>query len=101
MNGACHRSLYGYQLRAALALAVQNPHLAVTFLPLACTGATIAEGVINGQSSRELICGLNGAPCPATSPAQLAQLRGLVARTQRGRLDLIFLTLGADQINFT
>jgi hypothetical protein len=100
MNGACHRSLYGYQLRAALALAVQNPHLAVTFLPLACTGATIADGLFNGQSSRELTCGLNGAPCPAMSPAQITQLRTLVARSQRGSLDLIFLTIGANDINF-
>src|SRR5262249_50339298 len=39
MNAACHRSLYGYQLRAALALAIDSPHVAVTFLPLGCTGA--------------------------------------------------------------
>jgi hypothetical protein len=32
-NAACHRSLYSYQLRASLALAVENPHIAVTFLP--------------------------------------------------------------------
>jgi hypothetical protein len=100
MSGACHRSLYGYQVRAALALAVQNPHLAVTFLPLACTGATIADGLFNGQSSRELTCGLNGAPCPATLPAQITQLRALAARSQRGPLDLIFLTIGANDINF-
>jgi hypothetical protein len=100
MNGACHRSLYGYQLRAALALAVQNAHIAVTFIPLACTGATIAEGLFNGQRSRELVCGVDGAPCPATSPAQVTQLRALVGRTQRGRLDLIFLTIGANDINF-
>jgi lysophospholipase L1-like esterase len=100
MNGACHRSLYGYQLRAALALAAQNPHIAVTFIPLACTGATIADGLFNGQRSRELVCGLDGAACPATSPAQVTQLRALVARTLRGRLDLIFLTIGANDINF-
>jgi hypothetical protein len=100
MNGACHRSLYGYQLRAALALAVENPHIAVTFLPLACTGATIADGLFNGQHTRELVCGLDGAPCPAVSPAQITQLRALLARTPRNRLDLIFLTIGANDINF-
>jgi hypothetical protein len=100
MNGACHRSLYAYQLRAALALAVQNPHIAVTFLPLACTGATIADGLLNGQRSRELVCGPDGAPCPSTTPAQFAQLRALVARTERRRLDLVFLTIGANDINF-
>ena len=45
MSPACHRSLYGYQVRTALALAVENPHLAVTFVPLACTGATIDAGL--------------------------------------------------------
>jgi lysophospholipase L1-like esterase len=100
MNGACHRSLYGYQLRAALALAVESPHIAVTFLPLACTGATIADGLFNGQHTRELVCGLDGAPCQAVSPAQVTQLRALLARTPRNRLDLVFLTIGANDINF-
>src|SRR5262245_10053297 len=27
LSGACHRSLYSYQMRTALALAVENPHL--------------------------------------------------------------------------
>src|SRR5262245_37712061 len=44
-NPACHRSLYSYQTRTALQLAVQYPHIAVTYLPLACTGATIDHGL--------------------------------------------------------
>jgi hypothetical protein len=36
-------------VRTALALAVENPHIAVTFLPLACTGASIDAGLLNGQ----------------------------------------------------
>ena len=103
MSGACHRSLYGHQLRAALALAVESPHMAVTFLPLACTGATIDIGLLNGQRSRELNCG-SGTACPRTSPAQVTQLRDLLARAQRGQpgrsLDLVFLTIGANDINF-
>ena len=103
MSGACHRSLYGHQLRAALALAVESPHMAVTFLPLACTGATIDTGLLNGQRSREINCG-SGTACPRTSPAQVTQLRDLIARAQRtqpGRsLDLVFLTIGANDINF-
>jgi lysophospholipase L1-like esterase len=105
MNGACHRSLYSYQLRAALALAIENPHLAVTFLPLGCTGATIADGLFNGQRSRELNCGGDGTPCPTTTPAQLTQLRAIMTRAQRGQpartLDLVFLTVGANDINFS
>ena len=105
MNGACHRSLYSYQLRAALALAIENPHLAVTFLPLGCTGATIADGLFNGQRSRELNCAGDGAPCPTTTPAQVTQLRAIITRAQRGQpartLDLVFLTVGANDINFS
>src|SRR5262245_9152602 len=56
-NAACHRSLYSYQLRTALALAVENPRIAVTFLPLACTGASIDVGLLNAQQARELNCG--------------------------------------------
>src|SRR5262249_50762766 len=40
-SGPCHRSLYGYQMRTALGLAIENPHVAVTFLPLGCSGARI------------------------------------------------------------
>ncbi len=106
LNAACHRSLYGYQLRAALALAVETPHAAVTFLPLACTGATIDVGLFAAQPSREINCGpAGGAACPATTPAQLMQLRALVARAQRARpnraLDLVFLTIGANDIGFS
>ena len=105
MSSACHRSLYGYQLRAALALAIESPHLAVTFLPLACTGATINDGLFNGQRARELSCDAAGTPCPTATPAQVAQLRDIMTRAQRGQpgraLDLAFLTIGANDINFS
>jgi lysophospholipase L1-like esterase len=103
MDGACHRSLYGYQLRAALALAIETPHAAVTFLPLGCTGATINDGLFNGRRSRELNCA--GTPCPMTTPAQLTELQALLARARRihpdRRLDLVFLTIGANDIGFS
>ena len=51
-NSACHRSLYSYQTRTALGLAVQYPHIAVTYLPLACTGATIPDGLFGAQRAR-------------------------------------------------
>jgi len=105
MSAACHRSLYGYQLRAALALAIESPHVAVTFLPLGCTGATINDGLFNGQRARELNCGAAGTPCPTATPAQVTQLRDIVTRAQRGQpsraLDLVFLTIGANDIRFS
>ena len=105
MSAACHRSLYSYQLRAALALAVESPHLAVTFLPLGCTGATINDGLFNSLRARELDCDAAGTPCPTVTPAQITQLRAIITRAQRGQparaLDLVFLTIGANDINFS
>src|SRR5437588_1829307 len=74
LSQACHRSLYGYQLRTALALAVENPHVAVTFLPLACTGATVEYGVLGAQKARELNCTPNQ-QCPRTVPSQITTLQ--------------------------
>lgn len=96
MNAACHASLYGYQMRAALALAVENPQIAVTYVPLACSGATIAEGLLGSQTARE--CPLQGS-CASSSPAQVRQLEGIVKRAGRN-VDLMFLTIGANDIKF-
>ena len=105
LNAPCHRSLYGYQMRAALALAVENPHAAVTFLPLACAGATIEAGILNAQRIRECAPAARERACSATVPAQLEQLKELLALAQKhqpGRgLDLILLTVGANDIKFS
>jgi hypothetical protein len=104
LSAACHRSLYSYQLRAALGLAIENPHIAVTFLPLACTGATIDVGLFGSQRARELNCGGNTS-CPASMSGQISQLRDILTRAQRVQpnraLDLVFLTIGANDIYFS
>jgi len=104
LSQACHRSLYGYQVRTALALAVENPHIAVTFLPLACTGATIETGVLGSQRARELNC-TPEKNCPSSVPAQIAQLQGYLATARRTKpnrnLDLVLLTVGANDIDFS
>ena len=106
LSAACHRSLYGYQLRAALGLAIENPHVAVTFLPLACTGATIDVGLFGGQRARELTCGSAAQDaCPTSMPGQIGALRALLERARRTqadrKLDLIFLTIGANDVYFS
>src|SRR4030088_1158113 len=103
-NSACHRSLYSYQTRTALALAVQYPHIAVTYLPLACTGATIPDGLFGTQRAREC-APTKSATCQGTVNAQLAELRDAVAAAKRRqpdrKLDLILLSIGANDINFS
>src|SRR6202171_3133730 len=104
-NSACHRSLYSYQTRTALALAVQYPHIAVTFLPLACTGATIADGLFGAQRARECPPAKSAGTCQGTVNAQLAELREAVTAAKRRqpdrKLDLILLSIGANDINFS
>jgi lysophospholipase L1-like esterase len=105
LNSACHRSLYSYQTRTALALAVRYPHIAVTYLPLACTGATIADGLFGSQRARECPPTKSGASCQGTVNAQLAELREAVTAARRRqpdrRLDLVLLSIGANDINFS
>jgi hypothetical protein len=102
-NSACHRSLYSYQLRTALALAVEQPHVAVTFVPLACTGSTIDAGLLGPIRVRELDCG--DRKCPATVPSQVQQLANLMAQARKRdstrTLDLVLLTIGANDIDFS
>jgi len=105
LNGACHRSLYSYQTRTALTLAVQYPHIAVTYLPLACTGATIADGLFGAQRARECPPTKSASACQGTVNAQLAELREAVSAAKRRQpdrqLDLILLSIGANDINFS
>lgn len=105
MNPACHRSLYSYQARMAIALAAQNPQIAVTYLPLACTGATIDEGMFGAQRARECVVGKNSLTCQGTVNAQIAELReALTAATKRQPdrgLDLILLSIGANDVDFS
>ena len=102
MSPGCHRSLYSYQLRTALTLAIEQPHIAVTFMPLACTGATVAAGFFGPQATDD--CPLGTDRCSSTSPAQFTELKDLMAVVHRQdpkrNLDLVLLTVGANDINF-
>ena len=104
-NSACHRSLYSYQTRTALALAVQYPHVAVTYLPLACTGATIADGLFGSQRARECPPNKSATTCQVGVNGQIAELREAMAdarRRQPGRkLDMVLLSIGANDVYFS
>src|SRR5206468_9973274 len=105
MSGACHRSLYSYQLRTALALAVEHAHVAITFIPLGCTGATINAGFLEKQRPSECPSPGTSLPCPGSSPAQVAELTDILAIARRQRanrnLDLVLLSIGANDILFS
>ncbi len=104
LAAACHRSLYGYQMRTALTLAIENPHVAVTFLPLACSGASIERGLLGSQRAGE--CGdPSRRGCSANVPAQIGQLQAALALAKRHgadrRVDLLLLTVGANDVLFS
>ncbi|MBN8500616.1 MAG: hypothetical protein J0M19_05645 [Sphingomonadales bacterium] len=52
LNTQCHRSLYSQHVRASLALALEQPHLAVTFTGYSCTGAETHEGILGYWQAR-------------------------------------------------
>ena len=68
----CHRSLLSYQVLAALAYSAHRPHQAVTLVALACSGASVFDGVVSPQ------IGLPGADEKSRDLAQLAQLQNLL-----------------------
>ncbi len=55
LDQACHRSLYSHQMRAALQLAVEDPHRAVTFIGLACSGAEVTSGLFLRYKGNEWV----------------------------------------------
>ena len=91
-------------MRTALALAVEQPHLAVTFLPLACTGATIEAGMFGSQRADDCPAVVGIDSCKGTAPAQLAELKDLMAAARRQEpqraLDMVLLTIGANDVSF-
>ncbi|MCZ8182645.1 MAG: hypothetical protein O9322_06720 [Beijerinckiaceae bacterium] len=91
---ACHRSLYSYQMRAALALAIQNPDSAVTFVPLGCSGATIEEGILKSRKAREFYNG------QTIVQSQISLIDRYVLDAGRP-FDAILLTIGANDIGFS
>ncbi len=82
----------------------RGPHSAVTFVPLACTGARIDEGLFKSRRAREVACE-GKAGCSNTVPPQLASLRDVLAAARRNNpdrnLDLVLLTIGANDVQFS
>jgi hypothetical protein len=101
MSGACHRSLYSYQTRAALALAIENAHAAVTFVPLACSGATVDIGFLGTLRALECPAPGTGTACPKATRAQIEALSEIMANAPHRKLDAVLLTIGANDVLFS
>ena len=87
----CHRSMRSGAAQAAAAVAAGDPHSSVTFLPLACSGATVPEGLLGPYAGVEPDSALGDLP------AQVDQL----AELQRRRpVDAVLLSVGANDVDF-
>lgn len=125
LDQACHRSLYSHQLRAALQLAIETPHRAVTYVGLACSGAEITDGLflrykgnewVPNPPERSQISAAAQAQCDKTraEPQDLPEayhikgavpeLGGLVlykCPVEYARpIDLLFVSIGGNDIGF-
>jgi lysophospholipase L1-like esterase len=123
---ACRRSLYSQQMRAALQLAVEDPHRAVTFVGVACSGAEVTSGLFLRYKGNEWvpnppdlsqISALSVAQCGSRQAAAKDYpeayhmngvvkelVGGLVLRrcnpTDARPIDLLFVSVGGNDIGF-
>lgn len=126
LDQACHRSLYSHQLRAALQLAIEDPHRAVTFASFACSGAEVTRGLFLRYRGNEWVpnppdvsqisaaarlqCGEHEAPLKDLPEAYhikgaVAELQGTVVlhkcpRKKARPIDLVFVSIGGNDIGF-
>lgn len=124
---ACHRSLYSQQFRAALQLAVEDPHRSITFVGLSCSGAEITAGLFLRYKGNEWVpnppvlsqisaaaeaqCGKDKADALDLPEAyhmggRIPELMGgLVLRKCRKntarKIDLIFVSIGGNDVGFS
>lgn len=123
---ACHRSLYSHQLRAALQLGVEDPHRAVTYVGVACSGAEVTFGLFLRYTGNEWVpnppdlsqisavataqCGGHDAPLQDLPEAYhidgaIPELKGgLTLRKcdplNARKIDLLFLSIGGNDVGF-
>jgi hypothetical protein len=126
LDQACHRSLYSYQLRAALELAVEDPHRAVTYTGFACSGAEVTWGLFLRYKGNEWVphppdlsqvsaaadaqCGKREAPIQDMPEA--FHMHGVIPELQGGltlskcpaeqarKIDLVLMSVGGNDIGF-
>lgn len=126
LDQACHRSLYSQQLRAALQLAVEDPHRAVTFAGVACSGAELTFGLFLRYKGNEWvpsppdlsqISALSVAQCGESEAAAMDypeayHMGGVIKELQGGlvlrrcppeqarKIDLLLVSIGGNDIGF-
>jgi hypothetical protein len=125
LSTACHRSLYAYSTRAALQLALDNPHRAVTYANFACAGAEIVYGLLisykgtewaKDQPDKPQVSAVARLQCGATQPTEtnyqntyslngvIPELDNIVLatcpRSAARRIDLLMVSVGGNDVGF-
>ena len=124
---ACHRSLYSYQLRTALQIAIEDPHRSVTYVGVACSGAEVTQGLFLRYKGNEWVpnppelsqisavaqaqCGARQAPehdLPAAYNlgGRIPELQGSLTLRKcdsevSRKIDLLLLSVGGNDVGFS
>lgn len=85
----CRRAGWSAQARAAVALEQQSPHSTVTFLHLACSGATVNKGVLGPYPEP-----------PGGKKVTKSQVRQAADLTAGYVIDALLLSVGGNDIGF-
>ena len=95
LDKRCHRSMYSYQFKAALQLALAHPQQAITYVSFSCAGATTSQIVNKPQDSNEG----GGQLRP-----QLEALRDVLRNGASGNdirpIDYLLLSTGGNDVGF-
>jgi hypothetical protein len=90
-NRDCHRSAWAGASRAAIHLENRFKHSAITFVHLACSGATLMNGLLHGYSGAE--------PDSHRVISQVRSIRHLVSHNGRN-VDALVISVGGDEVGF-
>lgn len=109
LDRRCHRSMYSYQFKTALHLALSNPKEAITYISYACSGAEAKNifgeklkakeplrNKVPNEERRKLrpqLDVLKEVLCPSKKTA--------CAKEERREIDYLFLSTGGNDIGFT
>ena len=95
LDSRCHRSMYSYQFKTALRLALDDPQRAVTYVSFSCSGATTDNIISEGQRAQE------GALWNKVE-AQLKSLRRALSDAQgtQREIDYLLLSTGGNDAEF-
>lgn len=90
LDRRCHRSMYSYQFKTALQMALADPKKAVTYVSFSCSGASIDNVIGTSKLAMEKL-GLVG--------PQLKALRKALGKEMR-EIDYLLLSAGGNDANF-